>query len=488
MRTVDSTVEELISALSTGELRVRPTSVLAIYPPRLPAVQSFAYGIAGDVPVVGDWDGDGYAGIGVRRGNVWLLRNAVNTGFADEEFPFGLTTDVPVVGDWNGDGIDSVGVYRDGEWFLRNANSAGAPDITFTFGGPDTIPVVGDWNGDGIDGVGYYDPATGEWNLRNALSTGAADITFTFGGTAGDVPVVGDWDGDGVVGIGVWNAGLWSLRQTASGGSIERLYQLGTASDTPVTGDWIGSGTGVAVYSVSSFSIQRSVGAPLLFAANPVWRVRSGVPYVDTRYQARLETVSSLRIGFSSADRVSITLDNAPTNSRELRLTANELTGARAVIGVLLQEYQSVNGQDVICLVRRYDRFNGVVLSVSRDVNLVKIDVVGDAYARLIGATRTKTRRCPLVFKSDECGYTGSETVCSKEYADPVQGCEAYDNKHRFQGITQADRDALTTASGGGFGGPPSGGGGTGGGGGFGGGGYGRGGGFGDQFQENYLY
>ncbi len=488
MRVVSEAVAELISALSTGNLRVRPTSVLAVYPPRLPAVQSFSYGLADDVPLAGDWDGDGYAGVGVRRGNVWYLRDAASAGFADYEFPFGLSSDVPVVGDWNGDGIDTVGVYRDGEWFLRNTNAAGSADITFTFGGAGKIPVVGDWNGDGIDGVGYYNPATGEWKLRNALSTGAADITFTFGGSVGDVPVVGDWDGDGVVGIGVWNAGLWALRQTASAGSIERLYQLGTASDTPVTGDWIGSGTGVAVYSSPSFSIQRLVGAPFLFSFNPVWRTRLGVPYVDTRYQARLESLSSLRIGFSSADRVSGTLDNFPTDPRELRLTANELTGARVVTGVLLQEYQSIDGQDVIRQAIRYDRFNGVVLSVSRDVNLVKIEIVGDAYARLIGATRTKTRRCPLVFKSEECGYTGPETVCSKEYADPVQGCEAYGNQHRFQGINQADRDALTTASGAGFGGPPSGGGGTGGGGGFGGGGYGRGGGFGDQFQENYLY
>jgi hypothetical protein len=62
----------------------------------------FFYGIAGDKPVAGDWNGDGIDTIGIVRGNTWLLRNTNSTGFADLGFTYGTNTDVPIVGDWNG--------------------------------------------------------------------------------------------------------------------------------------------------------------------------------------------------------------------------------------------------------------------------------------------------------------------------------------------------------------------------------------------------
>jgi hypothetical protein len=62
----------------------------------------------GDLPVVGDWNGDGIDTIGVFRGNEgrFLLRNK-NTGGPldsdfDLDFDFGLPGDLPVAGDWDG--------------------------------------------------------------------------------------------------------------------------------------------------------------------------------------------------------------------------------------------------------------------------------------------------------------------------------------------------------------------------------------------------
>ena len=40
-------------------------------------IPPFAFGKAGDIPIVGDWDGDGITDIGVVRGNGWYL----STGF-----------------------------------------------------------------------------------------------------------------------------------------------------------------------------------------------------------------------------------------------------------------------------------------------------------------------------------------------------------------------------------------------------------------------
>lgn len=147
------------------------------------------YGRPGDIPVVGDWDGDGVATIGVVRGNRWLLRNSNSAGPPDLDFVFGQAGDIPVVGDWDGDGVDEPGMVRDNRWLLRTTATAGPPNVDFTFGGSRGRPVVGDWDGDGRDSPGWFDAGT--WQVRNPLSSGAPSQTFTFG-SGGDVPLT--WD------------------------------------------------------------------------------------------------------------------------------------------------------------------------------------------------------------------------------------------------------------------------------------------------------
>ena len=120
----------------------------------------------------------------------WYLRNSQTTGVATSSMGFGNPGDVPLVGDWNGDGIDGLGVFRNGVWYLRNALTPGGADIAFAFGNPGDVPVVGDWNGDGIDTIGVF--RQGQWFLRNQNTTGPADLSFSYG-SPGDVPRVGKW-------------------------------------------------------------------------------------------------------------------------------------------------------------------------------------------------------------------------------------------------------------------------------------------------------
>jgi hypothetical protein len=113
----------------------------------------------GDVPVVGDWDGEGTATVGVFRRSTgeWLLRNSNSPGGADLRLRYGEPWepygDVPVVGDWDGNGTTTIGVFRrwTGEWLLRNSNAAGSPDIAVAYGAAaapsDDVPAVGDWSG-----------------------------------------------------------------------------------------------------------------------------------------------------------------------------------------------------------------------------------------------------------------------------------------------------------------------------------------------------
>ena len=116
-------------------------------------------GAPGDIPIVGDWTGTGTSKIGVlRAGFLWLLDANGNgtydgTAAGDYAFAFGAPGDVPVVGDWTGDGVTKVGMFRDGFlWVLDSddpsvTNATGqAPLIAFPFGGiAGDVPIVGKW-------------------------------------------------------------------------------------------------------------------------------------------------------------------------------------------------------------------------------------------------------------------------------------------------------------------------------------------------------
>ncbi|HYO59477.1 hypothetical protein [Archangium sp.] len=167
-------------------------------------IPGFSYGGPGDIPMVGDWDGNGTSTVGVYRAGIWYLRNSNSDGYHTiPSFAYGGGTDIPLVGDWDGNGTDTVGVYKSGVWYLRNSNSAGAHTVpSFTYGGPSDIPVVGDWDGDGIDTVGVV--RNGVWYLRNSNSAGSHTVpSFGYGTPGTDRFLVGDWNGDGTTTIGV---------------------------------------------------------------------------------------------------------------------------------------------------------------------------------------------------------------------------------------------------------------------------------------------
>jgi hypothetical protein len=74
-----------------------------------------------------------------------VLYGAVGT--PAEQCQYGGVGWRPVMGDWNGDGAATVGVIDpNGVWYLRNSYSAGAPDIVpFPYGLGSWIPLVGNW-------------------------------------------------------------------------------------------------------------------------------------------------------------------------------------------------------------------------------------------------------------------------------------------------------------------------------------------------------
>jgi hypothetical protein len=197
------------------------------------------YGIPGDYPVVGDWDGDGDATIGVYRNGSFYLRNSNTVGFADVVFAFGQHGDQPVAGDWDGDGDDTIGIYRpsNGQFLLRNSNSTGNAQMSFYLGNVGDVGIAGDWDGDGLDTTGVFRPVNGIIFLKNTMNTGFADIAINYG-IPGDKPLVGDWNADGIDTIGVYRNGRFFLRNENTIGFADIVYDLGNPGDLPIAGDW----------------------------------------------------------------------------------------------------------------------------------------------------------------------------------------------------------------------------------------------------------
>jgi peptidoglycan/xylan/chitin deacetylase (PgdA/CDA1 family) len=192
------------------------------------ATTTFGYGIPGDFPVAGDWDGNGTNTPGIVREQVWHLRNSNSAGPADISFGYGVPGDAPVVGDWDGNGTYTPGVVRGRVWHLRNSNNGGAANVSFGYGVASDIVIAGDWDGNGTTTPGVVRGTT--WHLRNSNSAGPGNISFGYG-VFGDRPVVGDWDGNGTYTPGVVRGRTWLLRNSNSAGPADVSFTYGSPCD-----------------------------------------------------------------------------------------------------------------------------------------------------------------------------------------------------------------------------------------------------------------
>jgi len=253
-----------------------------------PAVFQIAFGQPGDIPVVGDYDGDGKADAviyrpstglwyGPRTGAAQIVIQEINGGQAGDvpmpcdydgdakadpvyyrpsagrfygrkttggvfDLTIGAPGDVPVAGDFNGDGKCDAGIFRasqqpNGLWYAPYSGGGGAFQIYF--GAPSDVLVVADYDGDGVADAAIYRPSNGLWY---GPRTGAAAIAVqvNIGYQAGDVPVVGDYNNDDKADVGFWRppttpggAGLW-FATNAAGSTVLVNKQIGVAGDVPL--------------------------------------------------------------------------------------------------------------------------------------------------------------------------------------------------------------------------------------------------------------
>jgi len=209
--------------------------------------REYDFGTTGDIPITGDWDGNGngITEVGVFRPSthMFYLRNAGYPSVPATTINWGISTDLPVAGDWDGNGMTEVGVFRPSthSFYLRNAGYPSVPPTVINWGSSTDLPVTGDWDGgNGMTEVGVFRPSTHTFYLRNAGYPGVPTTTINWG-ISTDLPVTGDWDGgNGITEVGVFRPSTHTfyLRNAGYPGVPTTIINWGLSTDLPVTGTW----------------------------------------------------------------------------------------------------------------------------------------------------------------------------------------------------------------------------------------------------------
>jgi len=160
----------------------------------------FGVSALGDRPMLADMDGDGKADIMVWRASqqAWWywLKSSLNfapSQFGALAFGSGPSGDVPLTGDFDGDGKADAAIWRPGPGMYVVALSSTGFNTAFSrqLGGLGDRPLIGDFDGDNIADLAVWRPSNGTWFWLTSSAGWTGGFARPWGAPAlGDVPVI----------------------------------------------------------------------------------------------------------------------------------------------------------------------------------------------------------------------------------------------------------------------------------------------------------
>jgi hypothetical protein len=215
------------------------------------------WGFATDVLVPADYDGDGLTDITVWRpsNGVWYVnRSRDNKLFAIQwgmtsVYAFGSILDVPVPGDYDGDGLADFAVWRPetGIWYVLQSSDGYNPVHAkyFQWGRLGDVPVPADYDGDGRTDIAVFRSTGNRWYIQPSKI--GQPYSVNFGQAGEDLLVPADYTGDKKADLAVYRNGTWIIRRSENNQST--FQQFGLDTDKPVPADYNRDGQiDIAVY------------------------------------------------------------------------------------------------------------------------------------------------------------------------------------------------------------------------------------------------